>query len=149
MPQITRILCAIDFSPTAERALEYAVFLAERFQADLIALHVFQLPASALPEGVLEPLAELEQGLEQRLLERLQEFMAPRVPAGQRVTPLVAEGLPYHEIAEIARQRGADLLVMGTHGRTGLSHLLLGSVAERVVRSATMPVVTVRGAGHE
>jgi nucleotide-binding universal stress UspA family protein len=110
-----------------------------------LVLHAYQLPASALPEGIVEPLAELEAEIAAKLDERLKGFVAPFAPAGLVPEILVVEGVPYTEIAEAATRHGADLLVIGTHGRTGLSHLLLGSVAERVVRIATVPVVTVRG----
>jgi nucleotide-binding universal stress UspA family protein len=94
---------------------------------------------------------DVEQRIEQELAQlwtqtaaRLQQKAAGLQERGKTVTPLVTRGQPFHEICEVAKGRQVDVIVMGTHGRSGLSHVLLGSVAERVVRHAPCPVLMVR-----
>ena len=142
---IHRILCAVDFSEPAERALEYALGLAERLGAQVDVIHVFQFPTFALEDGALDLPPFLQENLSKRLRERLEQFVLEKAGEGSKTTAQVIEGVPYVEIMEAAK--GRDLIVMGTHGRTGLSHLWLGSVAERVVRGSEVPVLTIRSAG--
>jgi nucleotide-binding universal stress UspA family protein len=140
---IDTILCPIDFSAASEGALRYAVSIAAKLGATQIhVLHAHQPPSVALPDGSLVPdrAAEAKQ-----LAARELEAVAKRYSAHDvSVTPHLTEGAPYQSIVEHARALGADLVVMGTHGRTGLKHALLGSVAERVVRLSDVPVCTVR-----
>jgi nucleotide-binding universal stress UspA family protein len=145
MTTYKRILVPSDFSDTSARALEHAKSVAERFEASLELLHVvpnpFMANAATLYVGMPLPpdfLNELERDARQRLDEALvdrQHF---------KVRSVVKVGDPLLEIVEHARSERVDLIVMGTHGRTGVSHLFLGSVAERVVRTAACPVLTVR-----
>ncbi|MBA2592613.1 MAG: universal stress protein [Gammaproteobacteria bacterium] len=143
MLAINRILCPVDFSEPSTRALEYALALAERLGAHVDVVHVFQFPTFAVDDLTL-PLY-LQENLSQRLRERLEQFVIEKAGEGSKATAHVREGVPYLEIMEAAK--GQDLIVMGTHGRSGLSHLLLGSVAERVVRGSEVPVLTIRSAG--
>ena len=143
MLAIHRILCPVDFSEPSARALEYALALAERLGAHVDVVHVFQFPTFAVEDAVALPLY-LQENLSQRLGERLEQFVIEKAGEGSKATARVLEGVPYVEIMEAAK--GQDLIVMGTHGRTGLSHLLLGSVAERVVRGSEVPVLTIRSA---
>ena len=87
----------------------------------------------------------LQENRSKRLRERLEQFVLEKAGEGSKTTAQVIEGVPYVEIMEAAK--GRDSIVMGTHGRTGLSHLWLGSVAERVVRGSEVPVLTIRSAG--
>jgi nucleotide-binding universal stress UspA family protein len=144
MFEIRRILCPIDFSETSKPAFEYAVALAAQLGAELELLHVYQLPAYALPEGGLEILAGLEAELENRLQQQLDEFAKHSTEPSVKITTVLGTGVPYVEIIRAAKQRKADLIVIGTHGRTGLAHLLIGSVAERVVRTSEVPVLSIR-----
>ncbi len=141
--QKPRIVVAVDFSPTSDRALEEAVRLARRLGAELHAVHAYGLAVAALPEGAVmtgpAKAAELAAEAHERLAER-----EARYPDVTWVRHVVA-GVPAEEVVRIAEELGADYIVVGTHGRTGLSHLLFGSVAEQIVRQATVPVVTVRG----
>jgi len=139
------ILVPTDFSAHADYALSYAIELATTFQAHLTLLHAFHL--SPLTVGELPPavfndtLRDLETNAQQHLqmtLERIHQ-------AGLQSDYLVVEGAPFQTIVDIARDKQIDLIVMGTHGRTGLSHVLMGSVAERVVRLAPCPVLVTRG----
>jgi nucleotide-binding universal stress UspA family protein len=144
MFEIRRILCPVDLSETSKPAFEYAVALAARLGAELELLHVYQLPAYALPEGGLEILAGLEAEIENQLQQQLDEFAKHSTEPSVKITTVLGTGVPYVEIIRAAKQRKADLIVIGTHGRTGLAHLLIGSVAERVVRTSEVPVLSIR-----
>jgi universal stress protein A len=139
MPAIDRILAATDFSAGSERALEYAEEMAHRFGAEIVLLHVDEAFA-ALPGSEI---AEDQRRAAERELEAQTRQLAAK---GLRVRALLRIGLAVEEIVGAAEAERADLVVMGTHGRSGLSHLLMGSVAERVVRRARCPVLTVRPA---
>lgn len=140
MSTIRRVLCPVDFSPASEKAIDYAVGLAQSVGAELELVHVFQLPIYALPDGAMMAGPEMTTRLSNdltRALKELSERKAGGVPSH------LVEGVPSEEIVRMADELGADLIVMGTHGRTGLKHLLIGSVAERVVRGSKVPVITV------
>ncbi len=144
MSTIRSLLCAVDFSKPSEHALRHAIALAEALGAELHVVHVYTVPVYALPDGALvagpQWTARIMSDAEQQMKALLE-----RVETGSvKVTPHVLEGVPHEEIPALARKLGVDLLVAGTHGRTGLAHLLLGSVAERIVRTADRPVLTVR-----
>jgi len=143
MPQT--ILAATDFSKPAELACDFARDLSRRFQAQLHLLHVtviFEDPH--LEEDHMHRLEELVASGDDARRRDL-ENGSDQTP-GFDVTPHMARGLaPAEVIVESASNLGCELIVMGTHGRRGLPHLLIGSVAERVVRTSTVPVLTVRG----
>jgi nucleotide-binding universal stress UspA family protein len=140
-----RICCPVDFSETARAALEVACDLARRFEAELILLHAYPIPGYTFPDGsvVASPrmMQELADGAERHLAEW--KAIAESLGAA-RVSTSKSVGEPAAEIVAFARDGGVDLLVLGTHGRTGLEHALMGSIAERVVRKARCPVLTVR-----
>jgi nucleotide-binding universal stress UspA family protein len=142
MPDIRRILCPVDFSPSSERALDFAVDLAKALGAELDLLHVYQLPVYALPDGAMMAGPEFTTRVTTESQRALTELCESRASGVTTKTHLI-EGIPYREIVRMGEDLGAGLIVVGTHGRTGLRHLLLGSVAERVVRSAKVPVITV------
>jgi nucleotide-binding universal stress UspA family protein len=147
---IKKILCPVDFSDLSLQALRTAVEMASRFQAELHLLHVFEgYDAMSLnPEVALTPMPEWLTKLREVCHERLDQLPSRELAA---LCPSVVrahrEGPAIHEILNYAAQQKIDLIVLATHGRTGLKHLLMGSVAENVVRSATCPVLTIRG-GH-
>jgi nucleotide-binding universal stress UspA family protein len=143
MPEIRRILCPVDFSEPSERALDFAVELAPKFGAELHLVHVYQLPVYALPDGAVMVGPEFTAQVTTELGKALEALAAPRRSAIESLQTHLVEGVPYREIHRMAEELGADLIAMGTHGRTGIRHLLLGSVAERVVRTAKVPVLTV------
>lgn len=145
MPEIRRILCPIDFSEPSETALDYAVDLASKFEADVEVVHVYQLPVYALPDGAMMAGPEFTTKVTAELQKALDELASKK--DGAKLSTHLVEGIPYKEIVRMAGELDADLVVMGTHGRTGIKHLLLGSVAERVVRSSERPVITVPTAG--
>jgi nucleotide-binding universal stress UspA family protein len=147
---IKRILIPIDFSEMSLQALDYAVELGKPFGAELVAVHVVEPIYYATPADVYGPSANLGMLLDEQqrvAAEQLAELEDRLMKRGDKIETVLDSGVPYQKIVEAAEQRKADLIIMATHGRTGLSHLLLGSVAERVVRSAACPVLTVRG--HE
>lgn len=147
MSAITRILCPVDFSECSRRALEQAVALGRECRAPVTALHAFAVaPVTArIIVGapiVLEP-AHGSSELRDALTTELRRFVDSVETAGSVVQLELAEGDPIDAIVQASRTCGADLLVMGTHGRTGLDRLMLGSVAESVLRTAACPVLTV------
>ena len=105
---------------------------------------MFQLSPTALPEVATDDLKGIEDVLESRLQEKLDSLVKGIAKPGVEISAGIAEGVPYIEIVRGAKALHADLLVIGTHGRTGLAHMMLGSVAERVVRTSDVPVLTVR-----
>jgi len=147
-PQFKTILVATDFSQASEHALAYAQALATSFGSTLHLLHVVPDPvlASAWSEAYAYDLTALGESLrseaEQQLTERAKSIR------DVAVTTEALVGSPAGTIAGTAAERGVDLIVMGTHGRSGFSHLFMGSVAERVLRSAPCPVLTVREPGR-
>lgn len=145
-----KILVPVDFSPYASYALRTAADLARRFGGSVTILHVRDPLPYAFP-GDLQPLSADQQAQLRAEIDR--EMAALRVRAGTAgasgVETLVAEGSPAEEIARCAERSGCDLIVIGTHGRRGFQRLVLGSVAERVVRLAPCAVLTVRAPEEE
>jgi nucleotide-binding universal stress UspA family protein len=145
---IKRILVPVDFSDPSLRALDYAIELSRRVKAELILLHSVEpvyYPAAADMYGigfdVGNVYAEIERAARGQLSRLAGKLRARRVA----VRTLLSAGTAHQVIVESAKKLKADLIIMSTHGRTGLSHVLIGSVAERVVRTATCPVLTLPG----
>lgn len=134
MQPIQRILCPVDFSPVSTNALAYAERLATAAGAELVLLHAFEIPASLTYADVQNP---ADPAIRQQL-----EGVQLAVP-GRQAARILHAGPAGEVICWLGEERSCDLIVMGTHGRTGLKHLLLGSVAEYVVRHARCPVLTV------
>lgn len=142
-----RILHPSDFSRASGAAFKKAVELAKSDRAELMLVHVMSPIAPIAGEGYVSPkmyedIAASSRAWAQKQLDRL---LAKTKTAGVRAKSYVLEGVAHDQIARIARSRHADLIVMGTHGRSGLAKLFLGSVAGRVVAAAPCPVLTVRG----
>jgi nucleotide-binding universal stress UspA family protein len=143
--QIKTILVPVDFSAGSNCAVEWAQALAAAFSARLVLLHVIDTSANAMiggPGGVLAP--PPPAALYDELRDEARAAMAAMAARIPDATPVLHEGAPRQEILNTAAEIKADLIVMGTHGRTGLAHLLFGSVAEHVVRHASVPVFTIR-----
>lgn len=138
---IQTILCAVDFSEPSEAAAAYAAGLARQTGASLHLLHAFQIPMLALPDGAVLPSPEWTVSASTKLQEGLDQI-AEGLEGVEARTHLV-EGQPHTEVERFATEHDVDLVVLGTHGRTGLAHLFLGSVAERIVRTSSVPVITV------
>jgi len=150
MNPIRQILVPSDFSEPSRAALDYAAALARPLAASVDVLHVWEVPAFVPPTAFFELSggdASLVEIMRRNAESQLADFVADATKRGVQVRAAFAElGPPSPTIAEFARHRGYDLIVIGTHGRTGLAHALIGSVAERVVRHAPCPVLAVRQA---
>ena len=134
-----KILCAVDFGPSTKMTIEMARQIAESNKGTVILLHVVPMAVEATGQPLMvEPL----QGAEDDARHRLNYLAAETLTHAYEI--LVVTGEPATTISEVAHEQNADLIVMATHGRTGLKHFFLGSVAERVVREAPVPVMTVR-----
>jgi universal stress protein A len=142
-----RILAPVDFSTHAKTALDEASSLAKSMGSQLCILHVYQNPAYVLPmSGYVGPTAEIVANMRRQLSEELETLARDVRGQGVGVETAVLEGVAYSSIVDYAKEWRADLIVMGTHGRTGLAHALTGSVTERVVRFAPCPVLVTRAA---
>jgi nucleotide-binding universal stress UspA family protein len=148
--EIKKILCPVDFSESSEHALRYAVAFTEAYGAELTLLHVIELPylPSYSTAGVPDLNLPVERMQEQSRAQ-LRELFERHQPEAGRIDGHSTVGNPFLEIIRHARDGEFDLIVMGTHGRTGLQHVLIGSVAEKVVRKAPCPVLTVKHPEHE
>lgn len=147
MAGIRRILHASDFSRASRAAFDQAVKLARANRAELTVVHVFSTPLMYAPDGYALPRAyeEMVGWIRQQAQRQLDRLLARARAAGVRARGLLLEGIPHDRVVRAARSRRADLLVIGTHGRTGLARLVLGSVASRIIAAAPCPVLTVRG----
>lgn len=145
MAEIKRILCPIDFSDTSRHALEHAFAFARWYQARVTVLHVFNVPPTVMPAaGVPADLSGLPPLQPEDVADEVRQFsgLTDRADASAAEF-VVVEGSPVREILRHAEETPADLLVMGTHGRSGFEALFLGSVTEKVIRSTRVPVLTV------
>ncbi|MHB8708345.1 MAG: universal stress protein [Desulfuromonadales bacterium] len=139
------ILFATDFSESSDHAFQYALSLARKFDSRLAIIHVISEPVDL--RGFYVPhisFDKLEEEIEQGALKMMEKFCRTHVQDYLNVESFVAPGIPYDEIIKKALEVNADLIVIGTHGRTGLDHVLFGSTAEKVVRKSTIPVMTIR-----
>jgi len=147
MKSFRRILHPTDFSRASAPAMAKALQLARRDGAELLVAHVLLPPAPLVGDGFVsaETYEALDVAARKHAQKRLAAFVARATKAKVRVKGLLLWGIPHQQIPRAAKLKRADLIVMGTHGRSGLSKLFLGSVAERVIRLAPCPVLTVRG----
>ena len=146
MKRFQRILHPTDFSKASGHAFEKAVELAMQERAELRLVHVVMPPAVLLEDSFMtaKTWAELTTGARREAQRRLAPLVAKARRARVRASATVLEGIAFEEIASEARRQRADLVVMGTHGRTGVARFFLGSVAARVLALAPCPVLTVR-----
>ncbi len=134
MKSIQRILCPVEFSSLSAKALEYAERLAAGTGAELVLAHAFEIPASLT-------YADIQNPADPAIRKQFEEL--PLFSRQTKAERVLHAGPPGEVICWLAEHRGCDLIVMGTHGRTGVKHLVLGSVAEYVMRHARCPVLTV------
>ena len=149
MIKLSNILIPTDFSEHSERAGEYACELARRFGAAIHLLHVIESPIMAMPSPGAPLPDALLRDLQGDAEKQLHTWLSDQLKEVKEVTRLVKHGAPFVEIVRYGKDKNVDLIVLGTHGRGGLTHALIGSVAERVVRKAPCPVLTVRPHGHQ
>ena len=146
MSEIKSILVPTDFSPGADIAMDYAIDMAAREKATIHFLHVIDGDSfvAAYPDGMLIELPGVREQLSDNANRRLDDYIEKCRAAGVTASKRVVCGRAAPLIVQEASSRYSDLIVMGTHGRSGFSHFLLGSVAERVLRLAQCPVLTIR-----
>ncbi len=148
--QIATILFPTDFSQGARAAMDYALSLAQDYKAKLILLYVIQDISIAewyIPSSISA--ADLVEDMQKSADREMEKWAADSAAKAPSVEKMVVRGVPFVEIVRIAKEKNADMIVIGTHGRTGIDHMLFGSTAEKVVRKAPCPVLTVRMAGKE
>ena len=150
MITIKKILWPTDFSDFSFYALNYAVSFAKQYKAKLLILHVVDVfihdPAYLGPDV---PDRSMFDDFEKKAQARLEEVVRKRIPAGIETEAIVRAGRAFAEIVRAAKEKEADMIVIATHGRTGLSHTMFGSTAEKVVRKAPCPVLSIKHPEHE
>ena len=144
MSKTKTLLCPVDFSEGSSNAVQRAAHLANELGAEVELFHAYILPVLALPDGPVVATPDYVTRITSAAQKGLEEHAAVLEREGVKVTTKLAEGDPRTAICERAEEIGAYMIVMGTHGRAGAAHWLLGSVAERVVRTSKIPVLTVR-----
>ncbi|HYA89067.1 MAG TPA: universal stress protein [Nitrospirota bacterium] len=148
--QIKTILFPTDFSQGARAAMDHAISLAKDYQSKLILLYVIQDISIAewyIPSSLSA--TDLMEDMQKSAMNEMDKWGAEVSQTVKDVEKMVVRGVPFVEIIKTAKERHADLIVIGTHGRTGIDHMLFGSTAEKVVRKAACPVLTVRIPGRE
>ena len=152
MIKLDRILVPTDFSDFSKPALTYGCAIAARFDAELHLLHVVPDPAMLVPEAAAFSVESMEAQTELLRTESMKTLNTLPPDGWSDGKPVVREvrvGAAFMEIIDYAREKDIDLIVIGTHGRSGLMHVLMGSVAERIVRKSPCPVLTVKPEGHQ
>lgn len=145
MKSIKTILFATDFSESSDYAYQYADSLAKQYKARLILVHVINEPVDL--RGFYVPhisFEKLEEEIEQGARKMMEKFCRTNIRDFENYETCILPGIPYDEIIKKGVESSADLIVMATHGRTGLDHVLFGSTAEKVVRKSPVPVLTIR-----
>ena len=144
MSTYKRLLVAVDLSAASDVVMKTAVKLGRALQAELHIIHIHKIRAGNLLEGGMADAGNLAAQEIADLELKLERFVAQFVEPGIIMTMNVYSGEPYLEINRAADKSGADMIIMGTHGRTGVAHLVLGSVAENVLRHARVPVISIK-----
>jgi universal stress protein A len=148
--QIQRILLPTDFSPYSATATKYACELAAKFDAELHLLHTLESHLAATPDfGMGLDLPRYISESRKAAEKSLNGVLDPQWAADRKIVKALVDGSAKAEIVRYARKHEVDLIILATHGRSGLAHVLIGSVAESVVRAAPCPVLTVRPEGHQ
>ena len=150
MITLAKIVCPIDFSEYSKHALDYAVAIATQYQSTLFLIHVVEPIRLPIDVGVGIPgLLEYEGTIVEKAREHLDALLDVTARATLEVETHVLKGAAFAEIVRFARDKNADLIVIATHGLSGIAQLLLGSTAEKVVRKAPCPVLTVKHPEHQ
>ncbi len=149
MPPIAKILVPIDFSDYSKSALRYAVEFNRDFKAELVLIYVVEpviYPADFSFGQVALP--SMEGELRERGQHQLQALSEREIPVEMPSRCLVRSGKPFQEIVGLAEEESADLIIIASHGHSGIEHLLFGSTAEKVIRKALCPVLSIRSRAH-
>ncbi|WP_432821033.1 universal stress protein [Trichloromonas sp.] len=145
MKDFKTILFAVDFSQSSDYAFQFALSLAKKYDARLLIIHVINEPVDL--RGFYVPhisFEKLEQEIEEGARKMMEKFCRTQIKDYSKYETFIVPGIPYDEVIKKAEEQSADLIIMGTHGRTGLDHVLFGSTAEKVVRKSSIPVMTIR-----
>jgi nucleotide-binding universal stress UspA family protein len=142
---LRRILVPVDFTETSDRALGYAIELARKFDASITVMHAYQIPVYGFPDATYITAAELATQISNAAQKRLDALVEANKTAAGELASVLRDGVPWEEINAVAGEVKADLVIIGTHGRRGLARALLGSVAENVIRTSTIPVLVIHG----
>ena len=146
MTPIASILVPIDFGEPSESALAYAVDLAEALGSKLCLVHAYALPIVSFPAGVMVASADFASRIVNQAQKALDDAVGKYRSRKVEMTPLLKQGDPREIVLAVAKDVGASLIVMGTHGRRGIARALIGSVTESVTRTSPVPVLTVHAA---
>ena len=152
MADITKILFATDFSENSRYALTYALSFARQYDASLYILHVIQQPSYPLgmyAEISFDAMDKFNKNISEAVEKEMHDLREKDLQGLKKYECTVVHGTPFLEILRTAKEKEVDMIVVGTHGRTGLDHVLFGSTAEKVVRRAPCPVLSVRLPGKE
>ncbi len=144
-PEIKKVLVPIDFSDYSKSSLKYAVNFVKQFHAELFLIYVVEpviYPPDFSMGQIAIPTVDLE--MDKRAVEELNKLAQKEIPSELKVKTIVKTGKPFIEIIETASEENIDLIIIATHGHTGVEHILFGSTAEKVVRKAPCPVLTLR-----
>jgi len=147
---IKKVLCPVDFSESSDHALQYARAFSESYGSRLVMLHVIEVPhlpsysTFGIPE-IYYPVEDIQKQCEESMDELVKKYSSEKY----EISGEVVVGTAFVEIVQKAKKEDFDLIVLGTHGRSGLRHIIIGSVAEKVVRKAPCPVLSVKHPEHE
>ena len=144
MNPIKRIVVGTDFSETAERAVDAAVDLAAQVGAVVSLVHAYELPMYSFPDGVVVSTPDIAKKITTDALARLEAAIEQRKGRGVSIQSVLRMGAAWDELNGVATEQDADIIVVGTHGRRGFSRVLLGSVADRMMRTAVRPLLVIR-----
>ena len=145
MKPIKRIVVGTDFSETAERAVDAAVDLAEQVGAVVSLVHAYELPMYSFPDGVVVSSPDVAKRITSDALGRLEDAVERRKERGVSIQSVLRMGAAWDELNSVAAEQDAEVIVVGTHGRRGFSRVIMGSVAERMMRTAVCPLLVIRG----
>jgi len=150
MIKINRVLVPIDFSEFSYQALKYGQEFCDKFDAELHLLHILEIHVTTTPQFTMGlAIPDRQEESQELVMEKMSQLPGNDWATDKKVVRETAHGSPFVEIVKYAREHEIDVIILGTHGRTGLSHVFMGSVAENVVRQAPCPVLIVSKEGHQ
>lgn len=143
--KIDRILVPVDFSEYSKMALDYSIEFSKKFNSELILIYVIEPIVYPSDFGLGQiPINQVDFEIQSKAEEELKKLVEEKVPADVKASHVVKTGKPFLEIINAAKELNCDLIIIATHGHTGIEHILFGSTAEKVVRKSPVPVLTVR-----
>lgn len=143
--KIERILIPVDFSEYSKMALEYSIEFSKKFNSELILIYVIEPIVYPSDFGLGQiPINQVDFEIQSKAESELKKLVEEKVPSELKASYVVKTGKPFLEIISAAKEYDCDLIIIATHGHTGIEHILFGSTAEKVVRKSPIPVLTVR-----